>query len=99
MKMETWRAAVEHLPFIVGAAGPSGMNVNTTRIAEALLIAALTAFASSAMTADKVSIRLEERIAAMTVRVSTVESVIEQQRIELQNARERIAVTETKCKH
>lgn len=89
---EHWRAMLSHIPFITLATG--GVGINTTRIVEAVLIAGLTAMVTSGMTADKVSARLEERVAALAQRVGVCEVELRSNAADHAVMRERLAACE-----
>lgn len=79
---EHWRSILEHIPFLAAAVRPDSGDgkINYTRVVEALLIAGMTALATSYQTAEKVSTRLDERIAALTVRMDRAEREIAENR-------------------
>lgn len=79
-----------------------GMAMQTplsTRIVEAGVIAIVTGFLTSQLTANAVTARLEERIAAQSTRLTSLERQITEHSIEDMKIRERIATCEALQRH
>ena len=62
---------IEHLPFFLGAVG--SVKPNYTRLAEALIIAVVTAFATSYMTVEKLTWEYK----ALSTRVTVIEGTVD----------------------
>jgi hypothetical protein len=84
--MDHWHALLDHIALI----GTVGRTPVTTRLMEALLIALVTSYATTAMTAA----RLEERIAALDQRQKTCEAQIAAHMAEDLSERDRISKCE-----
>lgn len=68
---EKYKNIIEHIPFLIGAVGH--VKVNYTRLIEALIIAIMTAFGTSYMTVERLTIKYE----ALNDRVNSVEKTVD----------------------